>query len=64
MLTFAKITVAAALAAVAVGCTTAIDVIRPDAVVTNTVSMKAFQDESYVWETWQYSTNRSDAVIK
>jgi len=51
--------------AVLTGCGKTIDVIHNDNVVTNTVSFRSFQDESYVWETWSYGTNRADkAEIK
>ena len=34
-----------------------INIIHNDKVVTNTVPVKAFNDESYVWEGWLFSTN-------
>lgn len=35
-----------------------IQVIHNDKVVTNSVPMKAFNDESYVWENWIIGTNQ------
>lgn len=32
--------------------------------VTNTVLTTAFNDESYVWENWQFSTNKVDSIDK
>lgn len=61
---FTKVMAVAALACAMAGCGRTITVVRPEGVVTNTVSMKAFQDESYVWETWQYGTNKADNVVK
>lgn len=39
-----------------------INVIYHDTVITNTVPVKAFNDESYVWEGWQFSTNKVDKL--
>ena len=39
-----------------------INVIHTDAVVTNSVPVKAFNDETYIWETWQFGTNRVDRI--
>jgi hypothetical protein len=61
---FVKMMAAIALSCAIAGCGGTITVVRPEGVVTNTVSMKAFQDESYVWETWQYGTNNADNVVK
>jgi ABC-type glycerol-3-phosphate transport system substrate-binding protein len=61
---FVKMMAAIALACAIAGCGGTITVVRPEGVVTNTASMKAFQDESYVWETWQYGTNKADNVVK
>ena len=61
---FVKAMAVAALTCAIAGCGGTITVVRPDNVVTNAVSMKAFQDESYVWETWQYGTNKADNVVK
>lgn len=46
------------------GCLSKIQVIHNDNVVTNSVPMKAFNDESYVWETWTIGTNRVDNIVK
>ena len=40
------------------GCIRKIQVIDNNNVVTNSVSATAFQDESYVWESWFFSTNK------
>lgn len=53
---------AAAIASLA-GCGKTINVIHNDNVVTSTVPLRAFQDETYVWESWQYGTNRADKII-
>lgn len=45
----------------ATGCTT--KGIQP-AHNTKTVPMKAFNDEVYVWESWQFSTNEVNNVVK
>lgn len=46
-----------------VGCSTSkIQVIHNDNIVTNNVPMRAFNDESYIWENWTYSTNRIDSI--
>ena len=37
-------------------------VVHNDNVVTNTVPLKGFNDESYVWESWQFSTNKVEKV--
>ena len=37
-----------------------IQVIHNDKTVTNTIQKASFQDESYVWESWLFSTNRVD----
>ena len=34
---------------------------RPEPVRTN-MTMSAFQDERYIWENWEYGTNRADSV--
>ena len=39
-----------------------IQMIHNDYVTTNTVPVKAFNDENYIWEWWTISTNRVDAV--
>lgn len=39
-----------------------INVIHTDTVVTNSVPVKAFNDETYIWETWQFGTNRVDKI--
>ena len=31
-------------------------------IVTNTVPMKAFNDETYVWESWWFGTNKVDKL--
>ena len=45
---------------IAAGCKTReqIQVIQPQAVVTNSVPVKAFNDERYVWEGFIFSTNQ------
>jgi len=46
-----------------IGCTSEkIQVIRNDKVVTNNVPMKAFNDESYIWENWTFGTNRVEKI--
>lgn len=47
----------------AAGCGKTIDVIHTDNVVTNNVSFRSFSDETYVWETWTYGTNRADRAV-
>lgn len=45
------------------GCkTTTIQVIDNGNIVTNTVPMSGFNDERYIWENWQFSTNRVDKI--
>lgn len=39
-----------------------INIIHTDNVVTNIVPAKAFNDENYVWEGWQFSTNKVDKL--
>ena len=39
-----------------------IQVIHNDKVVTNAVPMKAFNDETYVWESWWFGTNKVDKL--
>ena len=46
------------------GCKSKIQVIHNGNVVTNTVPVKAFNDESYVWEGWKVSTNKVNKVDK
>ena len=41
-----------------------IQVIHADKVVTNTVPMKAFNTERYIWESWTTSTNRVENIDK
>ena len=62
MKTLLAIFAATAIASLA-GCGKTINVIHSDNVVTNTVPLGAFQDETYVWESWQYGTNRANRVI-
>ena len=61
-----KILILAIFAAVTGGCGKTIQVIETDNTMTNTVPVKAFQDETYIWESWTYSTNRvnSSALTK
>ena len=42
--------------------TESIYVVHNDNVVTNTVPLKGFNDESYVWESWQFGTNKVEKV--
>lgn len=57
-----KVILVAALALGAgCGCTTRD--IQP-AHNTNAVPMKAFNDEVYVWESWQFSTNEVNNIVK
>lgn len=45
------------------GCkSTPIQVIDNTNVVTNTVPLKSFNDESYVWESWMFSTNEVKSI--
>lgn len=45
------------------GCTgDKIQIINNQNVVTNVVPTKAFNDETYVWENWQFSTNQVDKI--
>lgn len=41
-----------------------INVIHNDTVVTNSVPLKAFNDENYVWESWTIGTNKVDNIDK
>lgn len=46
-----------------IGCTSEkIQIIRNDKVVTNSVPVKAFNDESYIWENWTFGTNRVEKL--
>ena len=45
------------------GCfSDSIQIIRNDKVVTNTVPLRAFNDEHYVWENWTISTNKIENI--
>lgn len=45
-------------AAILSGCKqTDIQVIENNNVITNNVELKAFQHETYIWESWLFSTN-------
>ena len=48
------------------GCKTKeqIQVIQPQVVVTNSIPVKAFNDERYVWEGFIFSTNQVKEVKK
>ena len=39
-----------------------IQVIKTDKVITNSVPVKAFNDETYIWENWAFSTNSVDKI--
>ena len=39
-----------------------IQVIHNDKVVTNSVPVKAFNDEVYVWENWTFGTNKVEKI--
>lgn len=56
----ATIFVATAIAAIALsGCITKIQVIDPKNNQTSEQRMSgSFEDESYIWESWQFSTNQ------
>lgn len=50
---------AAVIALFAAGCKSdKVHVINNSCVVTNNVSMRAFNDETYVWESWTIGTNK------
>lgn len=39
-----------------------IQIIHTNTVVTNGVPVQTFNDESYIWESWKFSTNSVDKV--
>lgn len=39
-----------------------IQVIQADKTITNSVPVKAFNDETYIWENWVFSTNSVDKI--
>ena len=48
-----------------VGCKSEkIYVIKNDNVVTNTVPLKSFNDENYVWENWTFGTNEVKNIYR
>lgn len=57
------ISIVAAVVLNCIGCADGkVYVIHNDKAVTNNVSMQSFNDEHYVWETWQVGTNRVNNI--
>lgn len=51
------------LLSMAIGChSDKIQVIHNDHVVTNAATSGTFNDETYVWEKWSFSTNKVNAI--